>query len=273
MADGYEGAVAGYKRAAAKADRRFSRHERENRFLVKRSEDFQVIDEVFDMPTLLVIRDLVNEGVISSVQSHFASGKESKVYLATAPDGSPIAVKIYLTVSAEFKKRMHYIAGDPRFEGIKKGSTRNLINAWARKEFRNLQAATRAGVNVPAPIAVRKNVLVMEFIANGDGTPASSLDSQAANATDYSSIMQQVQVLYQKADLVHADLSEYNVFRTDSGKLILLDFASAVSTRHPNAKQFLKRDINNINNFFAKHGIATTDPSLAMEQIIGGDAL
>ena len=40
---------------------------------------------------------------------------ESKVYLAVAPDGSLRIVKIYLIVSAEFKKRMQYIAGDPDF--------------------------------------------------------------------------------------------------------------------------------------------------------------
>src|SRR5262249_32595269 len=154
--------------------------------LVKRSEDFQVVEEVFDMPTLLVIRDMVNEGILSSVQSHFASGKESKVFLASATDESPLAVKIYLTVSAEFKKRMNYIAGDRRFEGIKKGSTRNLINAWARKEFRNLQTATKAGASVPIPLAVRKNVLVMEFVANSDGTPSRTLASQPASAVDYS---------------------------------------------------------------------------------------
>jgi len=36
--------ISGFSRAAARADKRFSRHERENRFLVKRSEDFKVMD-------------------------------------------------------------------------------------------------------------------------------------------------------------------------------------------------------------------------------------
>ncbi|HEX6561960.1 MAG TPA: RIO1 family regulatory kinase/ATPase, partial [Nitrososphaera sp.] len=130
-------------KAVTRADKRYARHERENRFLQKRSEDYQVMEEVFDMPTMMVITKMVNDGILKSVQSHFASGKEAKVFIAEAPDGSPLAVKIYLTVSSEFKKRMQYIAGDPRFSEIK-GGTRNFIAAWARKEFKNLQQAHKA---------------------------------------------------------------------------------------------------------------------------------
>ena len=149
-----------------KADRRYTRHERENRFLVKRSEDYQVADTVFDKPTLMTITGMVNDGIIKSLKSHFASGKEAQVYLGVAPDGSFVVVKIFLTVSAEFKKRLQYIAGDPRFTEIKKGS-RSLIGAWARKEFKNLHAAHSNGVSAPTPIAVKKNVIVMEFIEGG----------------------------------------------------------------------------------------------------------
>ena len=118
-------------KAIARADRRLLRNERDSRFLVKRSEDYQVFDDVFDMPTLMVINDLRNERVIGKVRGSLAAGKESKVYLAEAPDGTLLTLKIYLTVSAEFKKRMQYIVGDPRFTDIKKGS-RNLMTIWAR---------------------------------------------------------------------------------------------------------------------------------------------
>jgi len=200
-------------KAVARADRRYRRHERENRFLNKRSEDYQVIEEVFDMPTMMVITKMVNDGILKSVQSHFASGKESKVFIAEAPDGTPLAVKIYLTVSTEFKKRIQYIAGDPRFSELK-GGTRNLIAAWARKEFKNLQQAHKAGVRVPAPVAVEKNVLVLEFVGDNEGNIATPLANlEGITADDYLEVVKQLQILYQKADLVHADLSEYNIFK------------------------------------------------------------
>lgn len=258
----------GQQRVIARADRRLSRKERESRLLVKRSEDYEVFDNVFDVPTLMVINDLKDDGVIHQVQGSLAAGKESKVYVATAPDGSLRILKIYLTVSAEFKKRMQYIAGDPRFSDIKRGS-RNLMVAWARKEFKNMQAAHAAGVRVPAPIAVKKNVLVMEFIGDSEGTPAPSLvELEEVTLDDYMQVIEQMSILYQKARLVHADLSEYNIFKTDNG-IVLFDFGSAVDIQHPNSKQFLVRDVMNINRFFEKRGIGIIDAASAVEKIKG----
>ncbi len=258
----------GQQRVIARADRKLSRKERESRLLIKRSEDYEVFDNVFDVPTLMAINDLKDDGVIHQVQGSLAAGKESKVYVATAPDGSLRILKIYLTVSAEFKKRMQYIAGDPRFSDIKRGS-RSLMTAWARKEFKNMQAAHAAGVRVPAPIAVKKNVLVMEFIGDSEGVPAPSLvELEEVTLDDYLQVIEQMSILYQKARLVHADLSEYNIFKTDDG-IVLFDFGSAVDIQHPNSKQFLVRDVMNISRFFEKRGIGIIDAASAVEKIKG----
>jgi RIO kinase 1 len=250
-----------------KADRRFARQEHENRFLVKRSEDYQVFNNVFDMPTLMTITKMIDNGIIKSVESHFGSGKESKVYLATAPDGSFLALKIYLTVSAEFKRRLQYIAGDRRFSETKKGS-RNLISIWAKKEFKNLRTAHQSGVKVPAPILVKRNVLVMEFVGDDEGNAATTLaQAKEISAPDYDKIIDQMAILYQKAKLVHADLSEYNIFKTKDGEIVLFDFGSAVDIEHPNSKQFLVRDIMNINKFFEKRGLEVLDLAPAIERV------
>src|SRR5688572_29273292 len=209
-------------KAADQADRWLSKYERKSRFLNKMSEDYDVFDNVFDLPTLMTINELRSDGVIQYIESSLAAGKESKVYLAVAPDGSLRIVKIYLTVSAEFKKRMQYIAGDPRFSDIKRGS-RSLIMTWAKKEFKNMRAAHAAGVSVPAPVAVKKNVLVMEFVGDSEGSSAPSLVESEVTSNDYEQVIGQMAILYQKARLVHADLSEYNIFKTDRG-LVLFDF-------------------------------------------------
>ncbi|MDQ3872479.1 MAG: serine protein kinase RIO [Thermoproteota archaeon] len=253
-------------KAVARADRRLLKYERESRFLNKMSEDYQVFDDVFDISTLLAINELRGNGIIQYIMSSLAAGKESKVYLAVAPDGSFRALKIYLTVSAEFKKRMQYLVGDPRFSNIKPGS-RNLIKAWARKEFKNLQTAHASGVLVPLPIAVRKNLLVMEFIGDSEGNSTTTLlDTEDITSDDYLQVIEQLKILYQKAKLVHADLSEYNIFKTKSG-IMLFDFGSAISIQHPNSKQFLVRDVLNINKFFEKQGIGILDTALVVEKI------
>jgi RIO kinase 1 len=255
-------------KAAAKADRWLSKYERKSRFLNKMSEDYDVFDNVFDLPTLMTINELRSDGVIQYIESSLAAGKESKVYLAVAPDGSLRIVKIYLTVSAEFKKRMQYIAGDPRFSDIKRGS-RSLIMTWARKEFKNMRTAHAVGVRVPLPIAIKKNVLVMEFVGDSEGNPLPALiNTQEITLNDYQHVIEQMTMLYQKAKLVHADLSEYNIFKTDLG-IMLFDFGSAIDIQHPNSKRFLFRDVTNINRFFEKRGIEVLNTDQVLEKIRG----
>jgi RIO kinase 1 len=256
-----------------KVDRRLYRHEHENRFLWKRSEDYSVVDDVFDMPTLMLIKKLINanhtkKGII--IKNPIGTGKESKVYLAEDYKHNFLAIKIYLQVNTEFKKRMQYIDGDPRFSHIKKGS-RNLITIWAKKEFKNLKTAYNNGINVPAPHEVRRNILVMDFIGDDEGNPAPNLlHSKSVTSKDYDEIIQQMSRLYQKAELVHADLSEYNIFKCSDGRIMFFDFGSSVNIKHPNSKQFLIRDIININGFFEKRGIKVLNNDLAIHAIIGG---
>lgn len=255
-------------KAAARADRWLSKYERKSRFLNKMSEDYDVFDNVFDMPTLMTINELRRDGIIQYIETSLAAGKESKVYLAVAPDSSLRIVKIYLIVSAEFKKRMQYIAGDPRFSNIKRGS-RSLIMTWARKEFKNMHTAHAAGVRVPLPIAVKKNVLVMEFVADSEGNPMPALiNTEEITLNDYQQVIEQMTMLYQKAKLVHADLSEYNIFKTNLG-IMLFDFGSAIDIQQPNSKQFLFRDVSNINRFFEKRGIEVLPTAQVIEKIRG----
>ena len=144
------------------------------------SSERATVEEVFDQSTLMVIYDLLNKGVLDEIHGVVSAGKEARVYWSKNKEGKELAVKIYLTSSAEFLKGMHkYIEGDKRFKNVKH-DTRSLIFTWAQKEFRNLQQATRAKVNVPKPIEVEKNVLVMEFIGK-NGVSAPSLRGQPVN--------------------------------------------------------------------------------------------
>jgi len=158
---------------------------------------------------------------------------------------------------------MQYIAGDPRFHNVKKGM-RNIVNVWARKEFVNLKRAYSAKVPVPMPIHVKGNVLVMEFIGD-DGTPAPTLNTCTVTHKHYLEVLKAVSKLY-KAELVHADLSEFNVF-LHKDKILLFDFGSAVDIAHPHADQFLTRDISNINRFFSKKGVKVYDLDTTMKKV------
>jgi len=239
--------------------------EKEQRILRNDQSDRAVFEEVFDKSTLMILYDIMNAGVFDHLNGVVASGKESRVYWGVTAKNTSVAVKIYLVVNAEFKHRLQYITGDPRFSSVRKGM-RNIVKVWARKELKNLRTAYDARIPVPKPIYLKGNVLVMEFIGE-DGVPAPTLNVCEVTHKDYLEILKVVSRLY-KAELVHADLSEYNVF-LHRDKLMLFDFGSAVNIKHRNTEQFLIRDIYNINRFFNKRGIEVYEIEKAMKVVKG----
>lgn len=248
-----------------KFEERMLRSERENRFLRKDSDQRKVIEEVFDRATLVAVEELVRRGQIADLNGVVAAGKEARVYYAINPGGKPVAAKIYLTASAEFKKRLGYIAGDRRFGRLPTNS-RETINLWVRKEFRNLQTAAEAGVRVPVPTGFYKNILVMEYIGEPP-RPAPTFAETEVDQKDYEWTFATIARLYGKAHLVHADLSEFNIFKWGSER-VLFDMGSAVLNSHPQAAEFLKRDVSNMVRFFRKRGIFQKDAEAWLEDLI-----
>lgn len=231
---------------------------RERRYEVKQlikrkcSDDYEVLEEVFDYPTLMSIYKLLKRGIITSLLGVMKSGKESRIYRGRDGEGNDLAIKIFLVSSAEFRRGMlPYIEEDPRFESLRR-SRRGLVYAWATKEFKNLKKAHSSGVRVPKPIAILKNVLVMEFVGR-EGVPAPLLKEVRLEnpETTYRTLLEIIKRLYAKAELVHGDLSEYNVMMLD-GEPILFDLSQAVLPEHPRAGDLLRRDLHNINNYFKR---------------------
>jgi len=233
------------------------------------SSERAALEEVFDQSTLLVIYHFLSKGVINEVHGVVSAGKEARVYWGRNKEGKELAVKIYLTASAEFRKGMlKYIEGDKRFKGVRR-DTRSLIFAWAQKEFRNLQQAERAKVRVPKPIAVEKNVLVMEFIGK-DGVSAPSMKEQPPTKPEkaYNLLLTYLERLYRKAELVHGDLSEYNIMMW-KGKPVIFDVSQAVPTSHPMADFLLRRDLENLSRFFNRLGVKVLPIEEVYRQVAG----
>ncbi|MFQ6095527.1 MAG: serine protein kinase RIO [Candidatus Bathyarchaeia archaeon] len=244
--------------------------ERRDRMLRKdRSLERSVLEEVFDRSTLMTVYELMNKGEIEEIFGAAKAGKESRVYWGTNPNGDEIAIKIYLTVSAEFKRGMlPYIMGDPRFKNIKR-DTRSMVYAWAQKEFRNLMAAYGAGVRVPKPIAVRNNVLIMEFIGkDGISAPLMKEAKLRSSKKVFKRLLADVEKLYREAKLVHGDLSEYNVMMW-KGEPVIFDLSQAVPLEHPNAEQLLLRDLENLHRFFNKLGLSVPSAEEMFRGIVG----
>jgi len=233
------------------------------------SSERATLEEVFDQATRMVVYRFMTEGILNEVNGVVSAGKEARVYWGKNKEGKDLAVKIYLTSSAEFKKGMFkYIEGDYRFKGVKH-DTRSLIFAWAQKEFRNLEQAFRAKVNVPKPIAVRNNVLIMEFIGK-KGVSAPSLKERLPVNPEktYRQLLTYLKRLYRKADLVHGDLSEYNIM-VWKGKPVVFDMSQSVPSSHPLAQSLLERDLTNVNKFFSRLGVKVLAVDEGFRRIVG----
>ena len=243
------------KRVEKRLDRKEKAYETEQLMKRKRSEEYEVLEEVFDRSTLMVIYGFLNKGVIDEIHGVVKAGKESRVYWGRDKQGNELAIKIYLTVSAEFRKGMlKYIEGDPRFKRVKR-DTRSLVFAWAQKEFRNLGQAIAARVRVPKPIAVEKNVLIMEFIGkNGISAPSMKEQPPKNPEKTYKTLLTHLRRLYRKAKLVHGDLSEYNIMIW-RGRLVIFDVSQAVPLSHPLADSLLHRDLKNMDRYFRRLGV------------------
>ncbi|MDX1747249.1 MAG: serine/threonine-protein kinase Rio1, partial [Halobacteriales archaeon] len=236
-------------RVARRRDREFA----EFRERLKDADQFKVEGAVFDDATYAAIYKLVQDGHITALGGPISSGKEATVFEAYGPDETDVAIKIYRINTSDFRQMREYLAGDPRFEGI--GSDKKeVVVAWTRKEYANLERARRAGVRVPEPIAVERNVLVMEMIGvEGDAAPRLH-DVHIENPeTAFEAIREYMRRLFD-AGLVHGDLSEYNVVVYE-GELCVIDLGQAVTVHHPNAGEFLERDCRNIARFFDRQGV------------------
>ncbi|MBU1158675.1 MAG: serine protein kinase RIO [Candidatus Thermoplasmatota archaeon] len=231
----------------------------------KDSDDRKSYDEVFDHQNLMRIYKLFTGGVIDKFDFPISTGKEGNVYRATTKDGELRAVKIFRTSTSTFKDMVKYVHGDPRFGGLI-SNRKKLILAWAEKEFLNLHAFDRAGVRVPKPYVHKDNIIVMEYI--GDGVePARELRNVRLEDPEAIArkILDYIRLAYQKAKLVHADLSEFNILMLN-GEPVVIDVGQAVMLSHSRSGEWLERDVRNVARYFKKYDLAI-DAAAELEEI------
>lgn len=219
---------------------------------LKDSDDRNVQDAVFDKRTLMDLYSLASKGVIDALGGSISTGKEANIFRAIVGE-KELALKIYRISTSNFNTMQDYMHGDPRFSSVK-GTKRAIVAAWTRKEFRNLSRAEEAGIRVPHPIAMKENILVLDLIGEGEriAPPLKDVDLDQEEAKRiYEKIAECISVLYNRAQLVHADLSEFNILY-NAGEPVIIDMGQSVTLDHPMARKFLERDIANVVRYFNK---------------------
>src|ERR1700722_10255853 len=206
---------------------------------------------------------LLSEGVISEVLGRLQSGKEAEVYVVRF-GGKVVAAKVYKDrAMRSFKNNSSYKEGrtvrNTRSQrAMARGSSFGKAaaeDAWKSAEANALYKLHAEGVRVPTPVLFLDGVLLMELVLDAHGEPAKRLiDTQLsvadANAAYHDMVAQLVRIL--SCDLIHGDLSPYNVLWGAAGPTVI-DFPQIISASHnSSSERFFLRDADNILGHFAR---------------------
>ena len=221
-------------------------------------EQTKVDAGIFDEKTMISLSKFFNLGIIEKLDSPIARGKEADLYLADPGNSEKVkglkkvVMKFFRIETSSFFKMEDYIIGDPRFQKkTTRKSKHGIVMVWCKKEFDNLKVAERAGVSAPIPLLANGSILAMSYIGDENG-PAPRLKEAVLDspAEILKRVLSDMKKLRERR-LVHADVSEYNIL-IHEGKPYMIDFGQAVSTEHPKADDFLRRDVRNILDYFRK---------------------
>jgi len=223
--------------------------------------DRKTLDEVFDKAVLHTLEKLISDRYIEILDFPISTGKEGNVFRGMTFDKKYVAVKIYRTSNATFKHISKYIIGDPRFVSIH-NSRRDIIYSWTKKEFKNLKRLEEIGVRAPKPIVYKKNILLMQYIGSANKPAPMLRDFPLKKPKEtFDELIGFISKMYKKADMVHADLSAFNILMFRN-KPYLIDVGQGVLLEHPNALEFLRRDISNIVSYFKKYSIKADENTI-----------
>src|SRR3989338_2305643 len=216
-------------------------------------ERFKTLNDVFDQFTIrnlfvLSTKDHFVDGTLSPL----SIGKEANVFTAESREGNRVVVKVYRLETADFNSMHSYLALDPRFSNVKK-KQREVIFAWCQREYRNLMECSEAGVRAPLPLAFLKNILVMTQV--GDSAPAQKVkdDIPKKPLQFFNEIVDGIKKLYHFG-YAHSDLSKFNILNLEQHP-VFIDFSQMLPMNAPSAYDYLRRDVENVSDFFIRLGV------------------
>jgi RIO kinase 1 len=225
-----------------------------------------------------------NEGLIIDVLSQVKGGKEASVYCCEAHPATGLgllAAKVYrprmfrnLRKDKMYRQGRGILVASGRPAGRDSGYIERAIRnktgfgqqaahtSWLMHEFTALERLYEAGAAVPRPIAASENALLMTY--HGDEVMAApTLNTVRLLPVEAESLFREVVGnihLMLQHDLVHGDLSAYNILYWQAGdspaEITLIDFPQVVNLQtNDRARFILRRDIQRTCQYFAGEGV------------------
>lgn len=208
-------------------------------------------------------------GLIVEAVQIVKSGKEATVVCCRAGQslgGGLVAAKLYRPIrSRSFKNDSVYQEGrvilDRRARRAVASKTEfgqeARFGMWVNHEYETLRDLHKAGVNVPAPLAISASGLLEEYFGDED-EPAPILKrvrlEQNEAAPLFACLLHNIERMLAH-NVVHGDLSPFNVLYWQ-GAVTIIDLPQAVDPRfNRNAFDLLLHDIDQICRYFAAYGL------------------
>jgi len=194
----------------------------------------------------LAVNALVKANVLEAFGKPLGVGKEADVYDALTPDGQQVAVKFHRLGRTSFRqtrRKRGYIAERQHISWLYQS------RLAAQKEFEALKLVHPHGVSVPKPIRQNRHVVVIGMIEGSELVDYAQIP-EPQNMLD--EVLLNLRKVYLEAEVIHADLSEFNVIVQSDGQVLIIDWPQYVGKDHPNADQLLRRDVRNIVRFFQR---------------------
>lgn len=226
-------------------------------------------------------QSFLDEGLITEIIRPIKSGKEAEVFLCR---GAPhLTGGEELVVAKIHRDRAHRgFANDARYlEGRYRKETSEVRAmerksrvgrmfshaAWAWHEWETMKTLHPLGVDVPRPIAVDESGLLMSYVGDEEAAAPRLREVRlsAAEATEaFQRLLRNIQLML-TANVVHADLSPFNVLWWDDEPMII-DLPQAVDARfNNNAPDLLRRDVCNLTTYFNRFGLALDGEQIAAD--------
>jgi RIO kinase 2 len=211
---------------------------------------------------MLAIKALARANIIEAIGDKIGVGKESDIYIGLAPGGLQVAVKFLRIGRTSFRQTKRVRVW-----------TRGKIADWyqqskicAEREFKALQALHKVGALVPKPMGFNRHVVVIEFI---DGLELYERPNLENPLGVLSKILETISIAYHKAQIVHGDLSEYNILvRREDETPFIIDWPQYVYRDDPSAPELLKRDVFYVVRFFNRVYRLSVNPQESLNSVL-----
>ncbi len=140
-----------------------------------------------------------------------------------------------------------------------------LHSSWIEYEYKALETLYAAGADVPRPYARGNNAILMEYLGNANAAAPTlnSVELDRDEAGDlFQRVLRNIEIMLNH-NLVHADLSAYNILYWD-GQLTLIDFPQAIDPLvNHNAYRIFERDVTRICEYFQRQGVPSNPREIA----------